>query len=144
MKAKLAGAALALIKVSASGVALVLCLGLAAPAHADPITYMEALPGASGTLDGIPFFNALLTITATGDTAVAPSGAPAQAYSLPAVVTVAGVGSDTLLFSYVRVNQFAGSEAAGFSDTSPAANIVITSNPAFGTYDLNTAIGPTS
>src|SRR5262249_4502584 len=90
-------------------------LGFAAPAHAVPIEYMETAT-ATGTLDGKSFTNAQVTLTVTGDTAAAPPGGGLQIYVLPgATVTVAGVGSDTLLHSEVFVNQdFMPMAAAGF------------------------------
>jgi hypothetical protein len=129
------------MKISALGAALVLSLGLAAPAHAAPIEYMETAT-ATGTLDGTSFTNALVTITVTGDTAAAPPGLGPQFYSLPgATVSVAGDGSDTLLHSEVFVNV----DFAGFADSSLGpASILDTNNSAFLTYTLNTAIGPTS
>jgi hypothetical protein len=123
--------------------AAALALGFAAPVDADPIQYTETVIGI-GTLDGTPYANAQVTITVTGDTSAAPSGGNIQLYSLPlATVTVAGVGSDTLLHSEVFVNQgFPG--LGGFGDSSLDAIILATENIAFSTYTLNTAIGPTS
>ena len=123
--------------------ALALGAGFAVPAHAVPIEYMQTAT-ATGTLDGTAFTNALVTITVTGDTAVAPSGGTPQIYSLPgATVTVAGVGSDTLLDSGVFVNQ-APLNRAGFYDSTANFIILATINNAFNTYALNTGIGPTS
>src|SRR6516225_9956890 len=79
-------------------------LGFAAPAHAVPIEYMETAT-ATGTLDGIPFTNAQVILTVTGDTAAAPSGGEAFYFLPGARVTVLGVGFDTLSLSEVEVSQ---------------------------------------
>ena len=56
------------MKISALGVALVLSLGLAAPADANTIDYTLTATGVSGTLGFNSFNNATVTLTAVGDT----------------------------------------------------------------------------
>lgn len=76
-------------------------LGLmgAAPLHAAPIVY-TANSIASGTLGGVPFLNALVTVTLVGDTSGvvewAPSYLPGVLFNEgSATVTVDGVGTAT-------------------------------------------------
>jgi hypothetical protein len=80
------------MKISALSVALVLSLGLAAPADSAVIEYTITGIG-TGTFGPSTFTNTQVTLDAIGDTAAAPSSGPFQTYTLPVTLTVAGVGS---------------------------------------------------
>jgi hypothetical protein len=121
-------------------------------ARADNLTYTETAT-MTGTLDGTPFTNALVTISLTGNTLdiVHPAVGLYELAGSP-TVSVAGVGSDTLpgpagVFVQLQI----ASATAGFIDfnTVPfvesGAVVLETINvggAAFGDYHLSTSIGP--
>jgi hypothetical protein len=128
------------VKISALSVALVLSLAFAAPAASDVIDYKITGIG-SGTFGATPFTNDQVTLEAIGNTAAAPSSGTFQTYSLPVTLTVTGVGSGSVSNApFVFVNQTFSPPAAGFSVG--GASILDTVSPAFGSYNLNSAIGP--
>ena len=120
-------------------------LWTSSPALADSATYTETTV-ASGSLGGASFSDALVTITLLGDTSTLTTDPFLGALEVfgPATVTVDGIGTasftDSLL---VFDNQPYG--VAGILDSSVGAiglDVLDTTDPAFGTYDLTTNIGP--
>ena len=125
-----------------AAVALTMALAGSGRAEAAFLTYTETVI-ASGSLNGAAFTNAMLTISATGDTSqvVTSNGF----YSLTPMTnnfTIVGVGSGSFSSAAFQlfVNQAA--MAAGFGAN--GNSILDTFNTAFSTYTLTTAIGPVS
>lgn len=117
-----------------------LVIGASLQALAAPITYMEQTIG-TGTLDGTSFSGQLVTITLSGNTSNVTGGSGFFTNNVGiAIVSVAGLGSDTLPGAYVFVNQGYAPPAVGFGSSS--GSILDTLHNAFGAYDLTTAIGP--
>lgn len=134
----------------------VLCVAHTA---AVPITYTET--GAiSGSLGGIDFLDATITITGSGDTDNITHGQPCCFGNRLGVSTVtfdlAGFGTGTFTdLVGVFVNQTnlggpsnplpgeeTGISGAGFSDATLNFAILFTVDPVFATWDLSTDIGP--
>jgi hypothetical protein len=112
-------------------------------ATAGPISFTESIV-TSGSLNGTSFTNQLLTLTLSGDTSSITS--PLSGIfklNAPASVTVLTVGSDTFTDSIIAVDNQNFNEA-GFGDFTTNAAILFTTNVAFGSYALNTSIGPLS
>lgn len=116
-------------------------LWTSSPALADSATYTETTV-ASGSLGGASFSDALVTITLFGDTSTSTTGIfGALEVSGPATVTVDGIGTASFTDSLaVFDNQPYG--VAGIFDSSLFLDVLDTTDPAFGTYDLTTNIGP--
>lgn len=110
-------------------------------ARADGIVVTDTTTG-SGSLDGIVFINALVTLTLVGNTTNV-TGTTVFQLGGTATVSVGGIGSDTFTDNIqVVVNQtFAD---GGFSDFTNPTAIIFTLNPAFATYSLTSSIGPLS
>jgi uncharacterized protein (TIGR03437 family) len=135
---------------------IAILFAMAASAMAVPITYTFTSIG-SGTIGSTPFTNALVTVTATGDTSAIfqgenPPFAPGTFINpVQLSVTIAGVGTANLTGSgditgygplpngYVYDNQSAPNLGFGLVTD----NTTIT-DAAFSTYDLSSAIGPVS
>jgi hypothetical protein len=121
----------------------------AAVSRADNIVYTETAT-ATGSLGGQIFTNALVTLTATGDTAnVSSDGFQSAEMSVPLELTVAGVGSTEFTDSVIVVfNGHTGPyEGYGFGDTYPnlveGYGVLFTEVPYSGSfYDLQSDIGP--
>lgn len=115
--------------------ALLVC-GLAPlTAVAGPITFTESFM-ASGTVNGNPF-DANVTFSLTTDTSLINSGETPNTIT---GVTIEGIGSGTFT-NLFHVFDNTGNSVAGFS-AQGIEDIVDLSNPAFGTYDLKSPIGP--
>jgi hypothetical protein len=128
--------------------------------RAGMITYTETATATGAFVSSkdrtrTPFTNALVTITGTGDTTnVVNQGSGNFTNALTTVtVTVAGIGpggSDlTATFSdpisVYDQHAFDGlPNEAGFVDSTIRKSILATINTVFGSYDLNTALQPTS
>jgi hypothetical protein len=118
-------------------------------ASADPVTYTETAT-ATGSLAGQSFTNALLTLTATGDTAnVTSDGFQLAEMSVPLELTIEGLGSTMFTDPIIVVfNGHTGpNEAFGFGDTYPnyvqGYAILSTFIPYVGSfYDLQSDAGP--
>lgn len=123
-----------------------LLFGLGQPAVADTLDYVFT-GTASGTVDGITFTNATLTINAIGDTSAVSS---TYAYFLyfpvnTAAISISGIGSGTFNDStYVFDNQTAFGGTVGFGDGSDIIQIHDEDfgSTVFSTYDLTSPIGP--
>lgn len=129
----------------------VLCV---AHTGAVPITYTE-IGTISGSLNGVAFVDAVITITGSGDTNNITHGQPCCFGNRLGVSTVtfdlAGFGTGTFTdLVGVNVNQVnvgAGGldtfmSGAGFSDFTSNLLILWTLDPAFASWDLSTDIGP--
>lgn len=111
-------------------------------AHADTITYTESAIG-SGSLGKMDFTNALITITATGDTSSVVNVGSIFIIILPTELTVEGIGSTmfTDIIQFVSNNT---AEDAGVGDNTNGDGVMFTRNSVFGSYDLQTGIAATS
>jgi len=113
---------------------------------AGPITYVEQ-GSESGSLGGVSFTNALVTITVTGDTGMVltPIGSPGLFEDLgTATVSVAGIGTATFT-DQMEAFDSQTVDWAGISDHSHSDLItLVTVNPLFASYTLATGIGPVS
>jgi hypothetical protein len=120
-------------------------LWTSSPALADGATYTETAV-ASGSLGGASFSDALVTITLLGDPSTSTTGILGELEVFgPATVTVEGIGTASFTDSLaVFDNQAIG--VAGILDSNSLGGIGLdvldTIDPAFGTYDLTTNIGP--
>jgi hypothetical protein len=127
-----------------------------ANAAAFPVTYTEVAT-ISGSLNGVDFLDAQVTITGSGDTDNIVHGMPCCYRNLLGAGTVtfdlAGFGTGTFTdLVGVVVNQTntegipgepdTGISGAGFSDFTSNFLILWTEDPAFATWDLSTDIGP--
>src|SRR6476620_818654 len=110
------------------------------PTHSTPISYSETAP-VSGSLGGVSFSDSLLTLTASGNTTNITSAGGVFSILLPVSFSVAGIGSGTFTDATEVVSN-TGVPDAGFSDLGVNRGILFTSDPAFSTYFLSTAIGP--
>ena len=135
------------LALGAVAVAVGATLTAAAPAGAatgTPIVYSETAQ-ASGTLDGVSFTNATVTMQQTSNTADVTNqgtGFP-QNRTGTITVTVAGVGSDTVDATNSYVNQaYQGSAVFGFNGGSGFGWWV--TNASFSSYNLDRAFGPIS
>jgi hypothetical protein len=129
-------------------VAAVLSVGLVIhPASATPITYTFS-GTASGTLDATSFTNALLTVTATGDTSAVFANCFGNPGIFcfnpsPATIRIAGIGSMTVTGpTYIFDNNNSG--VAGFGDLTlvNCCDVIQISDPSFLSYNLRSSIGP--
>jgi hypothetical protein len=108
-------------------------------AHAETLTYTESAV-VSGSLDGTAFRDALVTLTATGDSADV-TGSGIYTIVLPTELTIAGVGS-TMFTDSIQFVSNTGGALGGVGDNTNDAAVLFTDNAAFSTYNLQTAIGP--
>jgi hypothetical protein len=124
------------------GFLVALVLGVTArAANATPITYTES-GVATGSLDGVAFRDALVTITLTGDTTGATGGPGFFTNAGPATVNVAGFSPATLLGSIIVFDNTS-TPGAGIEDLTAGGDILDTLlDPAFATYGLTTSLGP--
>jgi hypothetical protein len=132
--------------VAATAAAAMLVCVVASPviARADSVTYTETVT-ASGTLNGQIFSNALVTLTATGDTSnVNTSGAPVSAHiPVPIDLTIAGIGSTMITDQTSVVSNVGGGGLVGMSDLTSDLGIMLTASSALQTfYDLESDFGP--
>ena len=112
-------------------------------AHADTITYTESAIG-SGSLGKNDFTNALVTITATGNTGnVVDQGSGVFVIILPAELTVQGLGS-TMFTDIIQFVSNNGVGDAGVGDNTNGRAVLFTNNSVFDNYNLQTSIGPIS
>lgn len=132
----------------ATTAAVLICVaGYSATARADTATYTETTT-ASGTLGAQTFTNALVTLTATGDTAnIVSDGVQLAELSVPLDVTIAGLGSTEFTDSIIVVsNGHTGSnQGYGFGDNDNGLAVLFTDIPYNGMfYDLASDFGPVS
>jgi hypothetical protein len=131
--------------------AIALALGNV-PTSAASITYTETIT-ASGSLGGIPFTDALVTITALADTdnVTTVPGFPntLAVNDESATVDIAELGIATFtdggthfFVTHAGVRSVVG--IAGGTIAQPHPDILDITNSAFSTYDLTTSIGPLS
>jgi hypothetical protein len=117
----------------------------ASPACAVPITYTET-DTASGSLNGVAFSNATIVLSETSDTTNVTNPSPGF-FENVGTITLSINGTAPVTFTGtptgVSVDQATGfgNPLADFFDSSVGI-IIGALDPAFGTYDLTTAIGP--
>jgi hypothetical protein len=120
-------------------------LSMATTALAVPITYTEQAT-ASGSLGGVSFTNASVTLTMSNDTTNVTGTAPIFVNLGTVTLDVTGFAPATFTDStQVDVNQSSvlpNVQSAGFADITENLAILVTEGSAFATYDLTTAIGP--
>lgn len=138
------------LSASRLGAVLGCVMMVAVASRAESITYIETAT-ASGSLGGQSFTNALVTLTAPGDTTgtVVGDGIQSAQMSVPLELNVAGIGSTEFTDSIMVVfNAHTGAdEAYGFGDSTldppTGLGVLFTQVPYAGTYyDLVSDIGP--
>jgi hypothetical protein len=108
---------------------------------ATEIAYTEQAV-ASGTLGNTPFTDALVTIRLVGDTSNVTGGSGLFTNSVGTfTLMVAGIGS-TVFTDSMLVFDNQNVSRAGFADVTQNGAVLATTDAAFATYDLTTAIGP--
>ena len=125
--------------------ALTLAIGLLSLAHqaqATPITYTDTVTG-TGALGALPFTNALVTISLTGDTSTV-FGDPIPRDFGSATVNVSGVGTATFTDPLMWAIDNQANQLAGIADVTAGLCLLGTRNGAFALYDLRSFIGPIS
>ena len=114
-----------------------------AAASAGPITITETIANASGSLDGKTFTSQTVTLVLIGDTSnVVNHGSGFLTDAGTATVSVSGLGTDTFTDSMIVFNNqplnTVGIENLNTDD------VLDVTNAAFGSYALNTSLGPLS
>jgi PEP-CTERM motif len=125
--------------------AVTLAIGLLSLAHqaqATPITYTDTVTG-TGALGALPFTNALVTISLTGDTSTV-FGDPIPRDFGSATVNVFGVGTATFTDPLMWAIDNQANQLAGIADVTAGLFLLGTQNGAFALYDLRSFIGPIS
>jgi hypothetical protein len=110
-------------------------------ASAALLTYTETAD-VSGSLDGVPFTDNVLTLKAVGDTSSVSGGPSFFLLDVPLTFTLSGGGSGTFTDDETAVIANQGATLAGFSDFTTDEFILGTSSAVFATYDLRAVIGP--
>jgi uncharacterized membrane protein len=114
-----------------------------------PITYVFT-GTASGTLNGSPFSNKLLTVTATGDTNNVTFDSDTSTYrnnTLSTTITIAGIGTMNITpgegnNDYVFDRQPDNKIGYGVTGITNCCHIIQLVSTAYQTYALKTSIGP--
>jgi hypothetical protein len=114
-----------------------------AAASAALLTYTETA-NVSGSLDGVPFTDNVLTLEAFGDTSSVSGGPSFFSLDVPLTFTLSGGGFGTFTDDETAVIANQAATLAGFSDFTTDKFILGTSSAVFGAYDLRTTIGPVS
>ena len=116
----------------------------AAAASAGTITFTETIT-TSGSLDGTGFTNQLVTLTLTGNTS-SITNPSSGLYELigAASVSVSGIGTDTFTDTMEAFDNQSLNWAGIADETTGGIVVLLTTNAAFGSYALNTSIGPYS
>ena len=113
-------------------------------ASANPVTYTETAT-VGGSLNGVSFSNQVITLTGSGNTANITQPTPGVFENFLTLLfsITGGVGSGTFTNSTFVLSNNSGI-IGGFSDATGNAAILLTTNAAFGTYDLSTSLSPVS
>ncbi len=125
-------------------VTMLLVASVVLPANADPVTYFFT-GTANGTLNGVGFSGALLTVTAAGDTGNVTSNAGIfQIDTFSSVqIFISGFGTmDVLGTSYVFDNNTNAVAGFGNENLVHCCDVIQVYDPAFALYDLKSSIGP--
>lgn len=115
-----------------------------AAAIAGPITITETIANASGSLDGKTFTSQTVTLVLIGNTSnIVNDGAGFFTDAGTATVSVSGLGTDTftdsmIVFSNQPIN------TVGIEDLTGGGDVLDVVNTGFGSYAINTSIGPLS
>jgi hypothetical protein len=119
-------------------------VGVAARSEAAPITYTETVVG-SGSLGGIPFADALVTLTQVADTNNVVDGLFHTVQNDTVNVNVVGIGTATTTAgTTTTLSASASGGFGGLYSIGGSTAILALSNSAFVTYDLRSSIGPLS
>ena len=114
-----------------------------AAASAGPITITETIANASGSLDGKTFTSQTVTLVLIGDTSnVVNHGSGFLTDAGTATVSVSGLGTDTFTDSMIVFNNQP-LNTVGIEDLN-TDDVLDVTNAAFGSYALNTSLGPLS
>jgi hypothetical protein len=117
-------------------------------ARADGITYTESDPSVTGSIGKTLFTDAMVIITVVGDTSnVTSSGGHFKnGVGTTATVTISGLGTfeftDAMSVFDNQTNSFAGVSDLTLTFPPPGRDVLDTHNSAFGTYGLQSDIGP--
>ena len=116
-------------------------MSVATPSLAVPISYTEQAT-ASGSLNGVPFTSAMVTLTMNNDTGSITGAAPLFTNIGAVMVTINGSTATFSDITQVVSNQSSTivSPNAGFGDNTEDLAILFTMNASFATYDLSTSI----
>lgn len=127
--------------ITATGLAILLCGLAAAPVHASPITFTIEGTG-TGSLGGQAFVDATFQIVAqidTDDVFAISSGF--QVVNLGTSVEIFGVGSGDFT-NEIRTTANQTNNRVGFGDVNVNRAILFVNNAIFGSYDLQSPLGP--
>jgi hypothetical protein len=123
---------------------------LGAIASAAPITYTLSTT-ATGTLDTLPFTDALVSVTLTGDTSNVTAGPPPFTDVLvnpgSAIVSVSGIGTGTFTDPIEIIDTLSDTAALGgpavlILDNTSGTGILLQTGSVFLSYDLQVPLGP--
>ena len=123
---------------------------LGAIASAAPITYTLSTT-ATGTLDTLPFTDALVSVTLTGDTSNVTAGPPPFTDVLVnpgrATVSVSGIGTGTFtdpieIIDTLSDTAVLGGPAVLILDNTSGTGILLQTGSVFLSYDLQGPLGP--
>jgi hypothetical protein len=128
------------IFLSALVVGITSTLIFGSSSRAIPITYIEHAIG-TGSLGGVNFSDADITLSMTGDTADITDEPTTFLNFGTLMVNIAGMGVSTFNNSTSVVANQAALDV-GFADHSRGLAILFTNSPSVSTYDLSTDIGP--
>jgi hypothetical protein len=129
-------------RIAVASIALLSLAVLSQRAVADTFTYTETAV-ASGKFDSTAFKNATVILTGSGDPSLATDVGGIETLVIPVTVTVNGIGMGTLK-QKIEISSNDGISEIGFGDITDDLAILFIENPAFSTFNLDTAIGPTS
>jgi hypothetical protein len=129
-----------MLKTILTAGAISAALGASAAPAATLITY--TITGtADGSFGGTSFTDDSVTLTASAHLASVPSSGVIQIYALPIAVSVSGIGSGILSGGNITLNQsIYTSGLTGFFEN--GITIFMVESSAFGTWNLDQAIGP--
>jgi hypothetical protein len=128
---------------------IALLLAWVAISAAGPIYYIETAT-ATGSLGGVSFTNAIITITVTADTSAVLGGGTFFSNLGPTTVNVSGLGTAAFTDSVgafdngVPLPAGTAPWAGVYDQTMSWYVVLVTANQAFLSYDLKSQIGPIS
>ena len=125
-------------------------LSIAPALYASPIGIFTFTGTATGTIDGTPFSNASLTVTATGDVGAVTFTSPTFLLDIPigsASFSIGGIGSGTFSDDTYVFDNTGGVAGFGDNGATSCCDIIqvydsLIGSTAFSTYDLQSSIGP--
>jgi len=130
------------VKLTPCVLAAIISVLCVADAKASPVTYTESAT-VVGSLNGVSFSNALLTLTGTGDTTNITNPSSDRFFNdVTASFSLTGGASGTFTDTIFVFDIQQVLVAAGFFDNNSSGDILDTRNAAFFSYALSTSIGP--